>query len=430
MSKKQIKIPAIDDREVHDAMDFVERAFGLAWLADITGTHKLQKLWRRSDSLANIELMCLGDSLRILEALDAKWVQQRVTSIQQDDATCHGPLFEVLGLATLVRGGMSVRPLRGNTPGIDGIVSFPDGFEVRLSLRNHDVSSHESYFREQSRHIRAVSRRAFGSKTRAYQLIIESLQALSPSEWKILKRALEQHSSITRQPSRVDVIPGKVGYAVNIVDPFPGFRTFSAEHLSDTFICVSAQHRNEQKGFRDKVHAAAANMRRNASRTGSSANLILMRLHPSASLNEIEAEATAILNEDEDPGVDAILLYQSSVTREGDQSTVTHHMRFVGSARWDGARRPLSFVTLIGMASTAQSRQELRFSDGRIMDLERKYLYQAGDHYYQAHAIEGGWTGKPAAIAAGIMAHVVFSEPAPGMTITGRFPPDEELIIL
>jgi hypothetical protein len=256
------------------------------------------------------------------------------------------------------------------------------------------------------------------------------LRALSPSDWKDLERALEQHTSITRQPSRVDVIPGKVGYAVNVMAPFPGFHAFSAAHLSDTFICVSAQHRNEQKGFRDKVYAAAANMRRNAPRTESSSNMILMRLHPSASLNEIEADATAILTDDDDPGVDAILLYQSSVTREGDQSTVTHHMRFLGSARWDAARRPLSFMTLIGMASTAGSRQELRSSSGGTMDMQGKYLYQAGDHYYQANPIEGGWTGKPAAIAAGILAHMVFSEPPPGLIISGRFPPDEELIIL
>jgi hypothetical protein len=146
-------------------------------------------------------------------------------------------------------------------------------------------------------------------------------------------------------------------------------------------------------------------------------------------MKDLQAYAQEIVDEGiPDPGVDGIVLYQPSVTRRDGQSVVSHHMRLAMSSRWPLAAHPLRFAALIGSISTEASRNELHSSDGSILVLEGKYMFQAGAPFYFAKP-DGGHIDI-SSFATGIVVHAVFDEPAPGGVIKGKFPDDEKLAVI
>lgn len=413
------------------ALDTVERSFVLDWLAAPTGVHKLQRLWQRSDPLATIELVTLGDSIRLVQSIDSVWTSNRIEDIKSNSATSHGHLFEVLGIAMLARAGMQVRPTRGNLPGVDALVSFADGFEVRVSMKNHDISDHERFFRERSLKTRLAAQRALRAKGSSAQVLVEALECLTESDWVRVENSISAVPAITSQPHKREVIPQKAAVGISTLSPSVGMLGLAETYFSDTFIAISAHHKNEQKNFRDKVYKATANLRKHATRSEHTANIVFMRLHPTASLNDIEAYAKELLEDDaSDPSVDVILLYQPSVTRLDGLSSVTHHIRFVRASRYPVNGHQFRLAALIGLVSPESSRNELHSSNGSKLVLDGKYMYQGGDHYYLARTTAEGASANVTSIAPGILTHAVFTEPPPGYVIKGRFPLDEELVIL
>ncbi|MFM0231078.1 hypothetical protein [Paraburkholderia sediminicola] len=409
----------------------VEQSFGLDWLAASNGAHKIQRLWQRSDSLATIELITLGNAIGLVKAMDSVWLIDRIKDIKTSNATSHGHLFELLGIGMLARAGTQVRPTRGNLPGVDAVVSFADGFEVRVSMKNHDISDHERFFRERSLKTRMSVQKSLRRKSSSAQVFIETLECLTEPDWIRVENFIAAIPTITSQPHATDVIPNKVAVGISTLAPQPGGPALAANHFSDTFIAISAHHKNEQNNFLEKVRKATANLRKHTTRSEHTANVVFMRLHPTASLNNIETYARELLNDSEsDPGVDAILLYQPSVTRRDGQSSVTHHLRFVNSSRYVTAGHQFKLAALIGLVSSEPSHNELHSSNGSKVVLEGKYIYQSGDHYYLAQPTADGFSANITAIAPGILAHAVFTQPPPGCVIKGRFPPDEELAIL
>ncbi|MFM0224139.1 hypothetical protein [Paraburkholderia dipogonis] len=409
----------------------VERSFGLDWLAASNGAHKLQRLWQRLDFLATIELITLGDAIALVKEIDSAWIVDRIKDIKVSSATSHGHLFEILGIAMLARAGMRVRPTRGNLPGVDALVSFADGFEVRLSMKNHDISDHERFFRERSRKTRASIQKSLRAKSSSAQVVIETFECLTEPDWAKVENFISAVPAITAQPYTREAIPKKVAVGISKLAQEMGTPPLAATHFSDTFIAISPHHKNEQKNFIDKVYKATTNLRKHATRSERTANVVFMKLHPTATLNDIETYARELLNDAEsDPGVDAMLLYQSSFIRRADQSSVTHHLRFITSPRYFPAEHQFNLAALIGLVSTESSHNKLHSSNGAKLLLEGKYVYQTGDHYYLAQVTADGFSAKLTADAPGILAHAVFTQPPPGSVIKGRFPPDEELAIL
>jgi hypothetical protein len=412
-------------------LNTVEQSFGLDWLAASNGAHKLQRLWQRSDSLATIELITLGDAIALVKTIDSVWMTDRIVDIKMSSATSHGHLFEVLGIAMLARAGMQVRPTRGNHPGVDALVSFADGFEVRLSMKNHDISDHERFFRERSLKTRMSMQKSLRGKCSSAQVLVEALECLTEPDWARVENFINGIPAVTSQQYKREVIPKKVAVRISTLAPQAGMQALAATHFSDTFLAISPHHKNEQKNFLDKVYKATANLRKHAMRSEHTANAVFMRLHPTASLNDIETYAREMLNDNEsDPGVDAILLYQPSVIRRDGQSSVSHHLRFIASSRYLIAGHHFKLAALIGLVSSESSRNELHSSNGSKLVLEGKYVYQSGEHYYLAQETADGFSANLTTIAPGILAHAVFTQPPPGCVIKGRFPPDEELAIL
>lgn len=423
---RQLRFQTLSEAEAAAAIAVVEGAFGSAWLHEPSGRHKIQQLWKRSDTLASIELITLGDSLRTLDAIDSQWVNARVSDVKESNP-CHGFLFEILGVAALARGGMNIKPTKGNKAGVDAVVSFPDGFEIRLSLKNHDISSHEQFFRDQAIKTRQSARDSFQGKAPGYQLALIANKPLVYPDWDKVRDGIDKWakgSSIFKNDLSV------AKKAAMFVSPLLGEAgALSRSYLSDTFFAAAPHHPNEQKNFLDKIDQAASNMRKHSPRSPAAANVVFMRVHPTAGLDQLAAYAEDLLNGNDDPGVDGLLLYQVAVTRLGDQSSVTNHLRYIGSPRWTPSKHLMKFVFMFGQAAIKQTEMQLHIGD-MIIDMKGNYSFQRGDHFYQATSNGGVLSGNANHIASGIHTHAIFSMDGQEIRISGRFPPDDELVVL
>jgi len=63
--------------------------------------HPIQLLWKRNDTLAQIELYSLGNSLRIIKNNDSDWINGKIKRIKNRDI---GAIFEILAAAMFEQG--------------------------------------------------------------------------------------------------------------------------------------------------------------------------------------------------------------------------------------------------------------------------------------------------------------------------------------
>ncbi|WP_288408098.1 hypothetical protein [uncultured Herbaspirillum sp.] len=197
------------------ALASLEEAFGTDWLSNEGGQHKLQRLWQRTDSLSTIELVSLGDAILLLNAIDSVWMAKRISDIKSSAIVSHGHLFEILSIGMLARGGMQVRPTRGNAPGVDAVVSFPDGYEVRFSMKNHDISDHEHFFRSRCFKTRTAAQSALKNISNSAQILIETKECLTEPDWLRVDAFIAKIQAISAQPLKAEIINKKVGFSIS-----------------------------------------------------------------------------------------------------------------------------------------------------------------------------------------------------------------------
>jgi hypothetical protein len=432
MKKQKTSIPRMPINEVPQAevdknIALVESAFGASWFQQKHGHHKLQRLWQRRDALAVIELSALGDSIAVLKADTPKWVEEKITCIKSSSGNSHGHLFEIIGGAMIRRMHDTYRPTSGHTPGIDGALGSVGGFVIQLSLKHHSMSAHESSFREGCQATRSVILKALRSNVLAHQVFIDFRAPLLPNEWRRLQDVAANIRDIPENGLTCIAIPDKAIMVYSRMGPETG-KTFARGYQSDTFLGVCRYHVNEQKGFCDKIYGAIANLRKHAPAGDRHLNAILMRIHQTATVNDLAKYASEILADQNI--VDAVVLFQSSVTRRGEATVITSCARPVASQRWVAAAQKLELCSVYGLASPEPSFVEIRSTNGARMRVNDSYMFQAGDHYYTAKANGDTLSGDARSPADGIHQHLVIGVGGNGILLSGNYAREEELVVL
>jgi hypothetical protein len=428
MKKKKIggprmPLPGLPQTEVENNIALVEAAFGASWLQERPGHHKLQKIWQRRDGLATIELSALGDSIAVLKVDSSKWLEKKIASIKSYSANSHGHVFEVVGGAMIRRMNDTYRPTTDKTPGVDGVLTTPDDFTINLSLKQHPMSDHESSFQAECQATRSVILKALKANVLAHQVLIEFRESLLRNEWTQLREFAANIRDIPENKLIHTPVSNKVTMVYSRMMPETG-KTFAPEYQSDTFMAICPYHVNEQKGFCDKIYGAIANLRKHASAGDRKLNAIFVRVHQSATMNNLVNYASEILADQNI--VDAIVLFQWSVTRRGGDSVITGCVRYAESPRWAAAGQTLKICSPYGRASQEPSHVELTSTNGTQLRVSDSYVFQAGDHYFNAKVNGGTLSGEARSPAPGIRAHLVIG----GIVISGNFPHEEELAIL
>jgi hypothetical protein len=433
MKKQKINAPrmpiaGVPQVEVDNNIALVEAAFGASWLQQKHGYHKLQRLWQRRDALATIELSALGDSIAVLKVDTPEWVEEKITCVKSNSANSHGHLFEVVGGAMIRRVNDTYRPTAGNTPGIDGMLTSVDGFAIRLSLKHHFMSAHEASFRSECQTTRGVILNALKANVLAHQVLIDFRAPLLPNEWHRLRDAAANIRDIPEDGLRCVAVPDKAFMVYSRMRPETE-KTFAHEYKSDTFLAICPYHVNEQKGFCDKIYGAIANLRKHARVGDRQLNAIFMRVHQTATINDLANYASETLADQNI--VDAIFLFQWSVTRRGEATVIAGCVRPVESPRWAAAGQTLKICSVYGLPSQEPSYVELRYErDAPPLRVSDSYVFQAGDHYYNSKAIGDAVSGQARSPADGIHQHVVMDVAGGRILISGKYAREEELVIL
>jgi hypothetical protein len=407
----------------------VELAFDKTWLESRHPPHQLKSAWQRTDALATTELVTLGDAVSIFRRRDPDWLSQRVRDIKKNASNCHGYLFELLGAAMIARAGAKIYPTHKNAPGIDAVVQFDDGFRVHLSFKNHDISSHEREFQTHCSKARAKLHSRLRNSASSVIVFIDAPSFLTGASWDAINRHIEA------VPVTGPMVPSKTklpdGFIVSgALTPASGGERFSKAHLSDTFFALCGWHRNEQENLKNKLSSALANLAKHAVRSDESANVVLVRLNKTADLDLLAAHAREALDESAASAIDGVILYQAAVTRSAGVSQVSHHMKTVLRRGYDDRAHVIPFCVLIGVISPHASHLELRSANGESRRVDEKYLFQEGDHYYVVPAIEQSPSFTLSSVAPGVRTHAVVGDEFAGFTISGIFPPSDDLLLL
>lgn len=404
----------------------LETLFNRRWLDHWQQPNRLAQTWQRRDFLAGMELACLGAAVQQVLQLDPPWAKAVAKKIREGNGSEHGFIFELLACGMLAGGGMDVRPCRKNTPGKDAEIVFPDGFTLRLSFKNHDLSEHEKTFRQHAASLRGLlhSRMRPGD---AIQLAVQGLQHLVTEDFEAVRKALAQATT----GELLDIIPGRVALKLHRLVPGPGEHPFAPDRRSDRLLVLCPQHPNEQANFATKLKKACDNMRQHCKRTPSSANLLFMRLHPSADAKQLAQLADALL-QDKSCGVDAIVLYQPSIARTEDGlSTLLHHVLFVPGPDYPLEGRSLRMESLVGRTSSEPSVLQLQVGEHTQRTYVNHYMYQVGDAYRLLRVDAGvNVEGNLTATAPGVREHLVVQMPSGNFELRGRFAQQEELMLL
>lgn len=152
------------------------------------------------------------------------------------------------------------RPTVGNTPGVDGVLTSSDGFTIRLSLKHHYMSDHESSFRTECQAIRAVILKALKANVLAHQVLIDVREPLLRSEWDQLRKAAAHIRDIPKNKLICEPVPNKVRMVHSRMTPKTG-ETFAPEYQSDTFLTICRKNAHAWMAARmpksDSLHPSA-----------------------------------------------------------------------------------------------------------------------------------------------------------------------------
>lgn len=259
---------------------------------------------------------------------------------------------------------MIIHPMSKSHPGYDVEIVHNDRFKLRVSIKNHDISSSERKFQQRSATLRRDILGKLKELSISSQIVIESRVYLDDTEFRQLREVIANIKNII--DGSIEAIPNKV--VIGFKQFSENGEQFAVGCTSDTVIVLCPHHKNEQSRFLKNVAKAEKNIKAHSPRQDDVCNVIMMRLHPSASIENITIYANELLNASDDPGFDAIFLYQPSVIRRGDSSMISHHISFAIGHRYK-INNVIKMKALIGGLSDQPSRLELRATNGGLRSI-------------------------------------------------------------
>jgi hypothetical protein len=403
-----------------------ERVFWRDWLENGLATHRVVETWRRDDFLAGLEVAAVGACVVDLEKIDPRWVKDLATMIRRSKGgEEHGFVFELMACGWLAAGGMDIRPAPIATPGLDAELHFDDGYRLRLSFKNFDISEQEKNFRNRAKALRAQFRRLIPPGS-AMRMSVRGTEPMNEDDFDAVKANLRRLISGWSG----FVVPARVGADIRPLLAEPGAAAFARSRASDQCIIVAPQYPNEQRRFEGKLREACRDMARRVPRSDHAGNVLMVRLHSTANSDRLHERAVQLVTS-EVADVDAIVLYQPTIVRAANQSMLVHHVRVAYGPQFDGRGHTLSFRPLVGLFANEPSKIEMMAGEQPIATLTGDYVYQAGDFYRSLSLADGSQTANAQKIADGVHEHIMIEGPdGRESEVKGRFPEHDTLRLL
>lgn len=430
----------IDPVEIDDCFKTLQEQFGLNWLDENSG-NIIQSLWHVPYHLATVELYSLGNAIRRLLTVDPNFVKARIEGIKGNDIkTQNGALFEIFALNSFAS-KHNVQPAKENNPGYDGTVLLSKEKSFRLSIKNYAISVHHNTFLKEAEMLKDTIEKLLASYDCPPLEIIVTAKGGYPSsyDWQRLK---DHIGSIFDQAK---LINGKL--ATGQIDDWGlilhGLKSkegiFSKAPKSYTLIISSPFHKNEEKNLHDKLEEACANLIAHANNeTEDIKNFVMIHLPRIASRKNCEQWAKDYFAYYPEKPISAILLYQPLVMKDEakDVNYISNGLSIVvrDTLLKDFGADIINLAFPVGRLENNFGNHVIYIQDrpdsAIKIELTDCYVYQHGNHYFDAQPSAGGLQGNLNKVASGVFTHSVLKIGSESMVLSGQFEPVDELAIM
>ncbi|WP_321854390.1 hypothetical protein [Paraburkholderia tropica] len=412
--------------EVEIYLSAVESVFNKIWL-ESGDLNRIQKVWHRDDPLATLELLALGHAIVTMSNIDSAWVKGIARKVRTDGNKTHGWIFELIGAAMFAGAGMSVIPMPENFPAYDAEIRFADGYKMNVSFKSHGMSAHEKGFQDGCKLLRNIAANKFRGVTPSFCLRVTCTNHLEKVRMDAVQDWVRMLiGNIRRQDQRIDLGDTSMVWFA----PIRGFQDIPLHprYYSDTVQVFSRQHRREQLRFEKNIQEAEKKFS-SITRESNSCNVVVMRVHSTANIELLATYARDLLNEP-NCKVDAIWFYQPSVVRDINKTMLMHTLKpEIHPGRY-GLGHQLKGKVLHGVISTKSSELQI-IGPHMTIPMPDSYVFQQADHYSSVTMDAlGAMNGIASAPAPGIRIHSVFDNLAGSVVLSGKFPDEDELLII
>jgi hypothetical protein len=378
-----------DRKELNAKLDAIVRYFDLNWLT-AEGTNPLQLLWKSRDAIATNELLNFGDAVANFEPVNTDWLGKRVSVIKTaDEGNRAGAIFELLGLNFYVSGGHKVVPSGNSNPGYDGAIELPDNSSLLVSIKNHGITSHEKFFRKNSKEL--DDQFTGWLKQHAWsgvEVRIQCRDHLNAAEWVALKQdvkdilngQLDGTASLHRVRGAWQISLNNIGAE---------FQPLSTTHISSVIFVSARAHRNEQNKFLEDLRKGCSNLiKHTKTQPDTACPVLFVRLCANASFANCAAWARDYFTSFPNERVGLILLYQAVVVTSDATTSLAHYLLPILGPQFEvwahppdkPARRLPNLAVLIGV-QLQEAAQKVLKRNGQHVPLDDLYVYQRGDIY-------------------------------------------------
>lgn len=426
--KRRIEhLASAGDSYILECLQAVEDTFTKLWL-ERPDKHRLQQLWGRKDHLSTCELFALGRSIIITKAIDSDWLKEIAKKIRKQHTNYHGYITEILLCGSISPNNGTLKPAPQSTSGYDAVAEFKDSHSHFISIKNHDISEHEKDFKIKSFKIHKTLKTLIDREKLSLTITVLVNKMLDETVTAEIIKSIRTLSPIThsqRIESEHYIIKASV-----ISSPHNISKHTNSNHI----LIVAKQHEREKSRFRKSLIDAVTNIRKHSPQKENTKNLIFMRVHENANLDDLQHLAQEVLSR-ADSGVDMISLIKPLVSRSENSSVIHHTIKFaIGSRYLEDAKAHRSYTLNIGVGTVSLEEGKLVLTDdsGSHQEIESdSYIYQKGDYYLDMQQqSDGGFSSDLSNPSNGISYHAVANMYNQSMIIKGVFPLNDELLII
>lgn len=173
-------------KDAEKTIKTIQNHFGDGYL-NCNKTHRLPKLWRRSDRLATVELYLFGVCLQRLEVDNAEWLKVTISSIKrQSEKSTHGFFTEIIYFGMFGLTHSQIIPAPKSTSGYDFSVQLRNNSKQFISIKNIDVSDAQKKFIQNSIKLRRIWIERLKKKNVSLGLRVTSSANISEEDFKYL----------------------------------------------------------------------------------------------------------------------------------------------------------------------------------------------------------------------------------------------------
>lgn len=440
---RQNPLKEIQDDELDNIFLEIINTFGEEWL-DSEGDHPIQILWKRKDFIATNELYTLGYSIQNLRKVNNTWVDNQITLILGNDKNNRrGAFFELIGLSFFMNPNNKVIPAKAYQCGYDGILELQNRARIYVSMKNYGISIKHGEFLTKAKNIECIAVRTIKEKrVRDISIIIDCPNRYPIDlDWDLLESKLPGIINSFENKPCIMIVQNTWYIVLHNLKEIG--KEFHERYNSYTCIITSPYHKNEELNLYSKLDEACYGLSKHSIiEDDSSINIIFVHLPISGSVNNCMKWASEYFLNNSDKPISGIFFYKPEVVQdETGKTTFIHHcfnMQMNDKYNKWCLTNKINNINLcipVGKVSSSPSLGQMVFSNGSIIDIDNRYIFQSGNHYLKSQLKENGSVvGDINKVASGIFTHCILKLPywkeGEEVKISGRFAPSDELLIL